>query len=215
MDRRKYASAIKNAGLSKAVWSAIALASIVSNVMLSYFVITADTSEKTIVQPFNIERPFWVKGDEVSTSYLEQVTGLFSQHLLTFQKRTARNQFDRILGYAHPSNYATMSARYNLDADRISRNDIASVWHPLGTHTVGKTVYTTGEQWGYVGTQLVSTSMRVYAFNYDYTNGILHFLGHDEIKKNQSGEYEISLPEEILLIETNGALTTQNDGVQQ
>ena len=211
MDKKKYGSSMLNASITKKVWMLIAVGMIASNLLLAIFVVTADTSEKTVVQPFNITREYWIKGDKVSASYLEQVTETMGQRLLTYQKRTARNQFDRVLEYAHPSVYSTMSARFKLDADRISRNDIGSVWHPHGVHTVGEVVYVTGEQQGFVGAQLVSKGQRIYSFTYGYENGVLHFYGHDEIKKNSNGDYEIVLPDEILLIEQNGSLTSEQD----
>lgn|GEM_PF-475665 len=208
MDKQKYASRLKDAlhrATIKELSNVLMAAAIL---LLSYFVVTADTSEKTIITPAVISKPFSVQGNEVSPEYLEQMTDFFAGYLLTFHKQNAQYRFDQVLKYMHPSIYNDMKARFGAEQLRISRNDMSSVFFPMSIYVKKNTVYITGEKIGFIGSQRVSQSQKVYEFKYEYTGSNLWIVGYNEVAKNAIGEFEVVKPADEVMIE-GGASTTQ------
>jgi len=206
VDKKKYTSTVINANYKANLWMGIAAIMLVSNVMLAGFVATADTSEKTIVVPPQVEKPFTVQGNEVSPAYIEQMARYFSQLLLTYHKQNAQSQFDTVLHYTDPSVYSEMKTRFAVDYDRISRNDISSVFYLMGIHIKKNVAIISGELNGFIGSHLVSKKQKTYELRFNY-NGQLTITGFNEMQKDSVGSYEVVKPEDEMLIETPAAST--------
>lgn len=206
MDKQKYTSTVINANYKATLWMGIAAIMLVSNVMLAGFVVTADTSEKTIVVPPQVEKPFTVQGNEVSTAYIEQMARYFSQLLLTYHKQNAQAQFNTVLHYTDPSVYSEMKTRFAVDYDRISRNDISSVFYMMGIHIKKDVAVISGELNGFIGSHLVSKKQKTYELRFNY-NGQLTITGFNELQKDSVGSYEVVKPDDEMLIETPSAST--------
>lgn len=200
MDKKKYNSTVVNANYKATLWMGVAALLLISNVMLSGFVITADTSEKTVIVPPKIDKPFSVQGNDVSPEYIEQMARYFSQLLLTYHKKNAQSQFDTILHYTDPSVYSEMKTRFSLDFDRISRNDINSVFYLMGIHIKKNVAIITGELNGFIGSHLVSKKQKTYELRFNY-NGKLTITGFNEMQKDSVGIYNIVKPDDEILIE--------------
>ncbi|MBQ4840004.1 type IV conjugative transfer system protein TraE [Pseudoalteromonas luteoviolacea] len=208
MDKKKYTSTVINANYKATLWMGVSAVLLASNVMLSSFVMTADTSEKTIVVPPQMDKPFSVQGNEASPEYIEQMARYFSQLLLTYHKKNAQSQFDTILHYTDPSVYSEMKTRFSLDYDRISRNDISSVFYLMGIHIKKNVAVITGELNGFIGSHLVSKKQKTYELRFNY-NGNLSITGFNELQKDSVGSYEIIKPDEEVMIE-QGELESSN-----
>lgn len=187
MDKKKYASALIDALSTARMAKMFAIAMLVSNLILAITIMRADTSEKTIVVPPDLEKPFSVHGNRVSPEYIEQISKYFSQLLLTYHKQTAQSQFDTVLRYADPASYSELKTKFMLDLDRISRNDIRSVFYLMSIHIEGQTATLTGELNGFVGRNLISSSPKTFQFRFKY-DGNLTILGFNELRKNHIGE---------------------------
>ena len=201
MDKRKYTSTVINANYKASLWMSLSALLLVSNVMLSGFVLTADTAEKTIVVPPRLDKPFSVQGNDISPDYIEQMARYFSQLLLTYHKHNAKAQFDTVLHYTDPSVYSEMKTRFALDHDRISRNDISSVFYLMGLHIKKNVAIISGELNGFVGSHLVSTKQKTYALHFHYDNQ-LRLTGFNALQQDSSGAYEVVKPHDDVMIET-------------
>jgi len=173
---------------------------LLSNVMLASFVMTADTTEKTIVVPPQLQQPFFVQGNDLSASYIEQITRYFSQLLLTYHKQNAQAQFNTVLHYIDPSVYEEMKARFAIDFDRIARNDMSSVFYLMKIHVRKNTAHITGELNGFIGSHLVSKKRKTYELRFNY-NGTLTITGFNEFQKNSGGSYQMVKPDEEVMLE--------------
>ena len=202
MDKQKYASTVISAHYRASFWMFISVALLISNVLLSGFVFTADTSEKTIIVPPELEKSFFVRGNEVSPEYIEQMAKYFSQLLLTYHKQNAQSQFNTILRHTNPAVYGEMNTRFLMDVDRISRNDISSVFYLMGIHIKKNAAVLVGEQLGMVGSQVVSKNKKSYKIDFDYDGGKLTIVGFNEVIKNSSGSYDVIKQEEKMMIDT-------------
>ena len=200
MDKQKYSSTVINANYKASLWMGVAGVLLLSNLMLAGFVVTADTSEKTIVVPPQVDTPFSVQGNEVSPAYSEQMARYFSQLLLTYHKQNAQSQFDTVLHYTDPSVYSAMKTRFAVDYDRISRNDISSVFYLMGIHIKKDVAVITGELNGFIGSHLVSKRQKTYELRFKY-NGKLTITGFNELEKDSVGSYQVVKPNEEVMIE--------------
>ena len=189
MDKVKYASMAVNAGYRSVFWMIVAVVLLLSNLMLASFIFTSDMSEKTIVVPIKVDEAFSVKGGQLSPSYVEQMARHFSHLLLTYHKQNAQYQFDTVLRYTDPAIYNDMKTRFALDVERIRRNDIRSVFHPMKIHVKEKTAMITGELSGFVGGHLVNTHVKTYELRFNYTSN-LTLAAFNELIKNPAGVYD-------------------------
>lgn len=204
MDKKKYGSAIINANYKSSLWMGVAAVLLLSNLMLAYFVMTADTTEKTIVTPPMMDTPFSVTGNEVSPEYIEQMARYFSQLLLTYHKANAQAQFNTVLHYTDPTVYSEMKSQFAVDYDRISRNDISSVFYMMGIHVKKNVAIITGELNGYIGSHLVSKQQKTYELSFRY-NGALTITGFNEIQRDSTGGYKVVEQDEAVMIENMDA----------
>ncbi len=189
MDKVKYASMAVNAGYRSVFWMIVAVVLLLLNLMLASFILTSDMSEKTIVVPAKIDEPFSVQGDQLSPSYVEQMARHFSHLLLTYHKQNAQYQFDTVLRYTDPAFYNDMKTRFAMDVERIRRNDIRSVFHPMKIHVKENTAMITGELNGFVGGHLVNTHVKTYELRFNYTSN-LTLAAFNELTKNPAGFYD-------------------------
>jgi len=128
-----------------------------------------------------------VRGDEISAAYVEQMGRYFTQLLMTYQKQTARAQFDAVLQYFDPRVYGDVKARLHAEADRIERNDIASVYHITKISIDGKKAMITGEHIGIVGKQIVGRSAKSYTMKFRYADGQLRIAAFSEADPSNVG----------------------------
>lgn len=182
MVKNNYVSAIVNSEYNKVFWMGVSGVLLISNVMLSSFVMTATTTEKTIVTPPVVTKAFWVKGDEISKEYIEQMADYFSQQLLTYQVDTAQSRFDTVLHFVDAQHYAEMKSRLGSDAERIKRNEMSSVFYSQGIHIKEKSAIITGELVGMVGEQIVSRAQKNYEIKFAYNNGALTIESFQEVQ---------------------------------
>ena len=185
MDRKKYISSLFQAKMNSRFLSILCLIIVFSNLILSLFVIFADTSEKTILIPFGMDRKFSIKGDEVDPVYIEEMANKVSQLLLTYQKENITYRFKQVLRLVDPSIYSEMSSRFKIEEKRIFQNDISSVFFPRSIHIEKTTAFISGEQTAYIGSQLVSRLPKTYRFDFKY-QGELMFSGFKEVVKSKA-----------------------------
>lgn len=186
--KETYKSFLKDALDSAFSWKMAAASMMLSNLLLAYFVVTADTSEKTVITPATIEKTFWVKGDEVSPEYIEQMAKHFSALLLTYHVKNADYRFDEVLRYTHPSFYQSFKSRLGIDAERIKRNELGSVFHQMGIQIKKDRAIINGQLIGMIGQQVVSQRQKYYEIKFNYESGSLYVAGFTELEKSESGE---------------------------
>lgn len=184
MKTTKYNSMLKNANYTTTFWLLLFLGSALLNLMLGWFVVTADTSEKTIITPAKYTQTMWVKGNEVSNSYKDEVAKYLVDLLLTYHSQNARAQFKSVLNYAHPSQYNILKAKFGAEAVRAERNQLSNIFYRLGSHVMENSVVLTGEERRMVGTQVVATEIKSYQIEMEYQNGKMFLNGFYEVVQN-------------------------------
>ncbi|MFK5948040.1 MAG: TraE/TraK family type IV conjugative transfer system protein [Methylococcales bacterium] len=201
MKKSIYKSSLKNSISEMVNMKVLAFTMVLSNLILALFVITADTSEKTIVTPPNFTKPFWVKGSEVSPDYVEQMTRFFLNYMKTYQTANARYQFEEVQRFAHPSIYQSFKAVNDAEADRIERNSLGSVFYFNEIDIKKNRAFITGELVGSIGQQWLPRKLKFYEVTYQYISGNFYITAFNELTRDPSGNYAEVNQEEDEMIE--------------
>jgi len=96
-------------------------------------------SERVVVLPPKISKPFWVAGNKVSASYLQQMGNFIAFYLFDISPDTAKNSIDNILIYVEPQFYAVVKKALYQQMNYIIANDISRAFYPsvIKTNTPG------------------------------------------------------------------------------
>ena len=181
MNKDKYLSSLVAANYKTAVWMIGSGILLCSNLMLVVFLFGADLTEKTIILPPDVTKPFSIHLDKVSPSYIEQMTRYFSQLLLTYHKANVDTQFDTILRHVHPRAYANLKAALHAKASRVQRHLIGSVFHPMGIHVSKMKATINGELISMIGKKIISRTQNYYEFEYAYRNGSFYLIKFQQL----------------------------------
>lgn len=175
MKRERYESEKTDAKASRNQWQRMAFGLLVANIVLSIFVITTDTTEKTLVVPPTIERPFWVKGGEVSPEYLEEMARYLSSLVLTVTPKSVGGNVDIFMRYVAPGSYGATKAAMDVGAERLKHNSASTTFYPVEYQTKSKQLQTviSGDFVTMVGKQVVSQARRSWRFTYTFEGGRL------------------------------------------
>lgn len=184
MDKKEYTSALVATRQSNKFLSKLVAGLVISNLALAYFVMTADTSEKTILVPPNFDKPMSFAGGELTPAYLEQMGRFFGGLLLTWHKANAMSQFDQVLTYVDPAIYTVLRDQFASDFKRISRSDLSSVFYINGLDVKKNVVILKGVQHLKVGGQIVSQGQKFYELTFSYPSGRLLITSYRELTLN-------------------------------
>ncbi|MDZ5762757.1 Type IV conjugative transfer system protein TraE N-terminal domain protein [Candidatus Cyrtobacter comes] len=102
--------------IKKNVLFLISVALLVSNVILSIFVISS--KEKIIIVPPSLKEEFSVSGSDFSDSYIEQMTLFFSDLLLDLTPDNIKYKSEILLKYVDSSSYHALSEYYEKEAEK-------------------------------------------------------------------------------------------------
>lgn len=189
MKKNNYQGQLANASSKRDVWRMFAFAMVISNILLSWFVFTADIREKTILYPTGTTKSFWVHGDKVDPVYLEEMGEMFSTWLKNFHKDNVAAQFRKVLEHTDSRVHSDLQAWLSSEEERVIRNEISSSFYPLRMRVNGYTVDVTGRLIGYVGGVEVSQNIRVLRLSFAYTGGKLVVRGFQDGRLNAAGEF--------------------------
>ena len=190
MKKTEYQSQLAGAISKRDSWKYVAIGLLLSNVLLAWFVFTADLKEKTIVTPVGFSKSFWVHGDKVDPRYLEEMGDMFAGWLKNYHSDNVTHQFEQVLKYSDPRVHAEMKAWLDSEAQRVKRNELASIFYPLGININGHQVDIKARILGMVGSQVVTDKIQVLRLAFKYVGGRLIISGFQDGRVNESGLFE-------------------------
>jgi conjugal transfer pilus assembly protein TraE len=198
MEKNIYKSALYNSVYNAKLWMMATFGVIVSNVFLAFLVLTADTTEKTIVIPPNANKEFTVRGDFLDPSYLEMMARYHAGLLLNYQRDNINSQHNAFLLSVSPAIYPELSTTLRVKENKVVRNDVSSTFHPLGIHVRDGDVVISGLKIGYIGSKEISRLIRSYEFVYSYAGGALQVVSYKEVEKAPEGGYSSVNSDELI-----------------
>jgi conjugal transfer pilus assembly protein TraE len=150
--------------------------------------------EKTIIVPPSIQKSFWVNGDSVSKSYLEQMAYWYAGLALTVSPATGNYQKDLFLRYATPAGSGQLAAEMTARLEYMAKNNTATMFtaQTLTTDEKLMKVAITGDLETFVGDKRISSKHTIYVVGFKYINEKLFV---NELKEtNEKDIFGVSTP---------------------
>jgi conjugal transfer pilus assembly protein TraE len=210
VDRKEYASNLVTLRIENKFLKSLSAGLVIANLALAYFVMTADTSEKTILVPPQFDKPMTFAGGELTPAYLEQMGRYFGNLLLTWHKANAMSQFEQVLNYVDPSIFSTLREQFAADFKRISRNDLSSVFFINGIDVKKNIVVIKGIQQLKVGSQVVSQGQKFYELTFGYPSGRLVITSYRELSIDHLNQLVPVVTEDKVLVEDKPIVEEQS-----
>ncbi len=140
--------------------------------------------ERTVILPLAIESPFWVSQNQVSDSYLNEMSRTFAWLLLNTTPDIVSQQQATLLRYVHPKDYSTVKAKLDQDAQQIKRENISSTFYP-STQTIDTQnlhVILQGELQLRAGQGEIIKQAKTYHLQYKYQQGRLWLAAFNKVE---------------------------------
>ncbi len=186
MNRQRYKSVLAEALWRRNLWMAVAVTMAVSNAALAYWVVTTDVREKTIITPPVVNKAFWVRGEEFSPEYLEQMAVFFAGLALTYNPDNVHHQAALFLRYADPTAYGALAARLEGDAEKIKRSRMSSAFYPQEVRIRDQKVALTGQLVTLVGGKITSERQATFLIGFARRNGQLFVKTFVEVDNREN-----------------------------
>ena len=129
-----------------------------------FYALKGAMNAKIIITPPVVHEEFWVKGNEVSSSYLKEMAYYYMTLVMNVTPHTVDYQTDVFLKYVDSSYYQPLKTRMDVTAGRIKRDNISTVFMAtrLDVDDKSRRVLVTGALSTYVGNTMQSQSSRKY-----------------------------------------------------
>lgn len=88
------------------------------------------SKEKIVILPPDIQKEVWVRGTDVSESYIEEWAYYLAALLLSASSSTIDYQTDLVLRHVSPEVYAQLKRQLKQDAAHLKKNNAATVFQP-------------------------------------------------------------------------------------
>lgn len=192
VDRSKYTSQIKSKTEDLRRTKMIETLLAISVLLMVIMLITKDSREKTILVPIGLKKEVWIRGNKVSTSYVEEFSLPLFNHLLTFNKLNAHSRFNFVLKHTDPKYYEELKSKLYSDGERITRNDISSVFHPIEliVKRVGPKYQSIikGELISLIGSDVIKKKIESFEMVFSYRNNFLSILSYGPKREGEINE---------------------------
>lgn len=146
-------------------------------------------SEKTLVVPPEVRRPYEIGADYASKDYLLDMAGYVLDKVLTVTPETVDYNNKIILKMAHPDGYPTLKTALDAASIRIKQERVTTVWIPRNekVNERAKTVEISGQMKTFIADKLTSQRDKSYLVEFTITtSGRLYVSKIEEIIKRDS-----------------------------
>lgn len=164
----------------------LAALSIVTNILIIFYLFYSKGYERTVVIPPSISKSFWVSANQVSPEYLSEMAIFFVNLRFSMTPANATMQRDIILHYVEPNSYESIKATLVFEAEHMNKEHITTSFYPVdvkvnSTKLIARVV---GDLHSTVGESPISPQRVVYQINFGYHAGRLLVKSFEEVKEN-------------------------------
>jgi conjugal transfer pilus assembly protein TraE len=167
------------AGLSR-VFQAILGVSLFLNLLLAFSIAGfSQRSEKTTLVPPEIHKSFWVDGEKIDPSYLEQMATYSVQLFATFTPVSLPYQNSVLQKLVDPKAYPDLSVAMKQNELRVNAQNLTQVFYPAEIQLRAKTntAVLIGNQNRFVGDKpLGGTARKAYLVQFAQTSGRISII---------------------------------------
>ena len=134
-------------------------------------------NQRTIISPCgNTVKEFWVTGNRVSQTYLEQQGKYISQTLLTTNPKNAKKQFLSILPLVESSQYNDIKNELLKQASYLIENDISTVFYTGTPEYKDNKIIMNGVKNNTIGNKTVTSKKIKFTIGFKIENGRFYIL---------------------------------------
>lgn len=139
-------------------------------------------AQKVIVTPPHVTESFWVSGEKVSNSYLEQMSGYVAWLMLDVTPGTINWKKDALLSFVEPAEHGKLKIRQEVEAERLKKLNASTYFllQQLEPDEEKQQVFLTGRLRTYINGQETSVALKRYVAQFAYRGGRTHLKTFEE-----------------------------------
>lgn len=143
-------------------------------------------AQRVIVTPPQISQPFWISGEHVDASYLEQMGGYVAWLMLDVTPGTINWKKDALLSFVEPEQYGKLKIKQEVEAERLKKLNASTYFllQQLEPNQERQYVVLTGRLRTYINGQETSVVPQRYKVEFSYRGGRTHLKTFEEIKND-------------------------------
>ena len=141
---------------------------------------------KIVIMPPEIREGFWISNQNVSASYLQQMTNYFLSLILNTTPATAYHQRETLLRFVHPNDYGLVKEQLVTQEAEIIKRQLSRFFVPVTyeVNEIERSVKAIGDLTILVGQEKVSVERKAYQLQYTLNQGQLLIEAFTEEKEN-------------------------------
>ncbi|WP_256081022.1 type IV conjugative transfer system protein TraE [Massilia sp. YIM B04103] len=143
-------------------------------------------TQRIVVSPPTVEKPFWVAGARVSNAYLEQMGGYIAWLILDVTSATIQWKKDALLSFVEPDATGTLKIRQEVEAERLKKLNASTYFllQQLEPDEDKQSVILSGRLRTYINGQETSVTPKRYLAQFSYRGGRNHLKAFKELEND-------------------------------
>lgn len=143
------------------------------NFFLGWVIVLLHNSERTIVTPPQITKPYWVTGNKYSPSYAESMGDYLSQVLLNVTPKSYVRALNAFMVYVSPKEYSDMNNSLYSQLKDMAALNVSQVFIPIKTRISknGKDIIIRGQLTRISGGEKALSHSRFVIIGFKVVNG--------------------------------------------
>jgi len=165
----------------------LAALSIISNILIIFYLFYSKGYERTIVTPPTIAKSFWVSANEVSSDYLSEMALFFVYLRFSMTPENATLQRNVILQYVEPRQYQTIKSALISETEHMNKEHITTSFYLVDSPKADAKkmmARVIGDLHSVVGETQLAPQRVIYQVNFSYNAGRLLVKSFEEVKEN-------------------------------
>lgn len=181
----RYLSGMKEQGLLRSVILILALGLVIEG----YLMIQMINRQRVVLVPPGVHEAgeIWVRENNASAGYLEDVTRFLLPLVTSFHPRTLTEQISLFLRYVAPEQYGAVKALLLSQAGQAIKNDISQAFYIQEVEIKKETARATGILRRYVGKTRVTEEVTTYEVRYEIRRGRPVVVGIESVSPARVG----------------------------
>jgi type IV conjugative transfer system protein TraE len=152
------------------------------------FIVFHQKNERTIVVPMQLSQSFWIDENQVSESYLIEMSRFIAGSILTVTPESAKTQEEVLLRFAYPSHRGQLAKQWQEWLTRVEQEQVSHVFLPQNVEANSKnlTAIIDGELLTFIGEDKLQQVEASYQLGFIYQHGRLWLSTLNAIDKKST-----------------------------
>jgi conjugal transfer pilus assembly protein TraE len=169
----------------------LGLCAILLMLMMLQTVLLFFKRERIVISPPELKQSYWIKGDNFSKTYIEEMALFFSHLLLDVSADNILSQGDVVLRYVKPENYGEFKGKLLSDQKRLKKYQLSLSFTPRQIEFINPMVVEIqGVLANFVGNAKVEQFQETYRMTLGQNRGQLFLESFTIVKTEREDTYE-------------------------